>query len=457
LLVWQDFLLACAAYPEESLLWEEIEAEARENVVRLMPHPSLVLYNGGNENLWGHADWHWQERLDGRTWGAKYAYELFPAIVADLDPTRPYSDNSPYSPRVDGQDVHPNNPDHGTHHQWEVWNRVDYTAYRSEIPRFCSEFGFQAPPAWRTLSEWVHAVDGSPLASASDPKNDANFLLHQKADDGNGKLDRGLAAHFGVPDNFADWHWATQLNQARAVTYAIDHYRRWWPRTAGAIVWQLNDCWPVTSWAAIDFEERPKSLWYAMRRAFAQRNLVFASEDGILSVVLLNDTDQPWRGELRLSREQLDGEILATITVQVNVEPRTATPIALPDALSHPQDRTGEIVVARIEGVTRLHTFVEDIELALDADPLDVLVEPTNDGYAVTVTARSFARDVTLLADRAAPDAEVDDALVTLTAGQSATFRVRTKASELQETLDRPPVLRTANDLQHTKTDVRRS
>jgi len=457
LLVWQDFLLACAAYPEESPLWEEIEAEARENVVRLMSHPSLVLYNGGNENLWGHADWHWQERLDGRTWGAKYAYNLFPAIVAELDPTRPYSDNSPYSPRVDSQDVHPNDPDHGTHHQWEVWNRIDYTAYRSEIPRFCSEFGFQAPPAWRTLSDWVHAVEGGPLASASDPKNDANFLLHQKADDGNGKLDRGLAEHVGVPDEFADWHWATQLNQARAVTYAIDHYRRWWPRTAGAIIWQLNDCWPVTSWAAIDCEERPKPLWYAMRRAFAPRNVVFASENGILSVVLLNDTDHPWRGELRLSREKLDGEILATTTVQVNVEPRTATPIAVLDAVSHPQDRTIEIVVVRIEGVTRVHTFVEDIELALEADPLDVLVEPTHDGYAVTVTASSFARDVTLLADRAASDATVDDALVTVTAGQSATFRVRTKASELQETLDRPPVLRTANDLQHTKTDVRRS
>ena len=180
---------------------------------------------------------------------------------------------------------------------------IDYTAYRSEIPRFCSEFGFQAPPAWRTLIDWVHAVDGGPLDAASDPKNDANFLLHQKAEDGNGKLDRGLAPHLGVPDDFADWHWATQLNQARAVTYAIDHYRRWWPRTAGAIVWQLNDCWPVTSWAAIDFEERPKPLWYALRRAFAPRNVVFATEDGIVSVVVLNDTDQPWQGELELSRQ----------------------------------------------------------------------------------------------------------------------------------------------------------
>ena len=152
-----------------------------------------------------------------------------------------------------------------------------------------------------------------------------------------------------MPDNFADWHWATQLNQARAVTYAIDHYRRWWPRTAGAIVWQLNDCWPVTSWAAIDFEERPKPLWYALRRAFAPRNVVFADEDGILSAVVLNDTDQLWQGELKLSRERLDGLTLATDQVQVSVEPRTSTPIALPPELSTPEDPTAEIVVARLD------------------------------------------------------------------------------------------------------------
>jgi beta-mannosidase len=454
LLVWQDFLLACAAYPEESPLWQEIEAEARENVVRLMPHPSLVLFNGGNENLWGQADWNWQERLDGRTWGAGYAYELFPSIVAELDPTRPYCDNSPYSPRVDGQQAHPNDPDHGTHHQWEIWNRIDYIAYRSEIPRFCSEFGFQAPPAWRTLIDWVHALDGGGLVMASDPKNDGNFLLHQKADDGNGKLNRGLEPHIGVPEDFADWHWATQLNQARAVRYAIDHYRRWWPRTAGAIVWQLNDCWPVTSWAAIDFEERLKPLWYALRQAFAPRNVVFATEDGVISAVLLNDTDEAWQGELELSRQDFNGLALGHATFEINIEPRTAASIALPAELSTPEDSTAEIVVARLDTLTQVHTFVEDIELALDANPVDVEVMETEGGYAVTVTARSLARDVTLLADRAAADATVDDALVTLPAGQSTTFRVRTSARDLEHVLGRPPVLRTANDLQHTESGV---
>lgn len=449
LLVWQDFLLACAAYPEESPLWEEIEAEARENVVRLAPHPSLVLYNGGNENLWGHEDWNWKQRLDGRSWGARYAYELFPRIVAELDPTRPYSENSPCSPGFALDQVHPNDPDYGSHHQWEVWNRIDYRAYRSEIPRFCSEFGFQAPPTWRTLVDWVHAVEGGPLDAASDPKNDPNFLIHQKAEDGNGKLDRGLSPHLGVPTDFADWHWATQLNQARAVAYAIDHYRRWWPRTAGAVVWQLNDCWPVTSWAAIDSEERPKPVWYALRRAFAPQNLVFVTENGIISVVVLNDTDRPWQGELAVGRQRLDGRSLATATVPVNVDPRTYEPIALSPELCTPDDSTAEILVARLDTRSAVHTFVPDVEMAMDPSPLEVEVTQSEDGYAVNVTARSFARDITLLADRVAADATVDDALITLLAGESATFRVRSSVRDLRQALSRPPVLRTANDLQH--------
>jgi beta-mannosidase len=107
-------------------------------------------------------------------------------------------------------------------------------------------------------------------------------------------------------------------------------------------------------------------------------------------------------------------------------------------------------VVARLEDLIRVHTFVEDIELALEPDPLQVNVSQADSGYAVTVTARSLARDVALLADQAAPDASVDDALITLTAGQSATFRVRTIARDIAQPLTRPPVLRTANDLRRS-------
>lgn len=446
-LVWQDFLMACAAYPEESPLWEEVEAEARENVVRLMTHPSLVLWNGGNENVWGHEDWGWKEHLGERTWGARYAAELYAQVLAELDPTRPYSDNSPYSPRRDPADVHPNDPDHGTHHQWEVWNRVDYTVYRSEVPRFCSEFGFQGPPAWRTLEEAVHAVDGGPLADSPAPQDDPVFLVHQKADDGNGKLDRGMAPHLGVPVRFGDWHWAAQLNQARAVQHAVTHYRSWWPRTAGAIVWQLNDCWPVTSWAAVDSQERPKPLWFGLRHSFAPRLLTVVERDGAPALALVNDTDEPWSGTVGLRRETFAGALLADWSAPVAVAARAVVVLPLDASLAVADDATDEVLVAELDDVRTVHTFAEDVDLRLDPSPLDATATAVPGGYRVDVHARSLAKDVTLLVDRAAGDARVDDALVDLPAGASASFLVTTAAVLDPSVLTAAPVLRTANDL----------
>ena len=442
LLVWQDFLLACAAYPQEQPLRDEIEAEAREHVARLTPHPSLVLWNGGNENLWGFRDWGWQARLEGRTWGESYATELFPAVVAELDPTRPYVPNSPSSPGYDIRDVHPNDPDHGSHHQWEVWNRVDYTAYRDEVPRFCSEFGFQGPPTWATLERAVRAEDGG-VAGKEHP----TFLLHQKAEDGNGKLDRGMAPHLGVPDDFVDWLWAGQLNQARAVRHAVEHYRSWWPTTAGAIVWQLNDCWPVTSWAAVDGDGRLKPVWWALRSAFAERLVTVQPRDGREALVLVNDTPVLWKSTAVLERRSLAGRVLARSEVPLTVGAWSVGTFPVPPALRTPDDPAHEVLVVTLGRQRAVHTWVEDVDLALDPAPLDVRVHPVQDGYEVEVTARSLARDVTLLVDRLDPDATVDEALVTLTAGETTAFRVRTSAVLDPAALASAPVLRSANDV----------
>ncbi|MBO3103874.1 glycoside hydrolase family 2 protein [Cellulomonas fengjieae] len=442
LLVWQDFLLACAAYPEEQPIWDELEAEARENVARLTAHPSLVLWNGGNENLWGFMDWGWQEQLDGRTWGYRYATELLKGVVAELDPTRPYSDGSPYSPGAALTDVHPNDPDHGTFHQWEVWNRVDYRHYADDVPRFCSEFGFQGPPTWTTLTRAVRPDDGGSLA-----KQDPTFLLHQKADDGNGKLDRGLEPHLGVPDDFADWHWATQLNQARAVRFALEHYRSWWPRTAGAIVWQLNDCWPVTSWAAIDSDERPKPLWYALRAAFAPRILTVQPREDREVLVVVNETPTIWQGTVSLSRRLLDGTVLAQEELALAVGAWSVGQFSLPAAVATPDAPEQEVLVVRLGAAQAVHTWAEDVDLALDPSPLHASVTPVQDGYRVDVTASSLARDVTLLVDRLDPDAVVDTALVDIPAGATASFHVRTRAVIDPADLTRAPVLRSANDV----------
>jgi beta-mannosidase len=435
-LVWQDFPFACACYPEEEPLRSEVEAEARENVVRLASHPALALWNGANENMWGYRDWGWPARLDGRTWGYGYYTELLPRIVAELDPTRFYAANSPYSP-FPLDEVHPNDENHGTRHEWQVWNAVDYTAYRDHIPRFCAEFGFQGPPAWSTVERWIHDEPLSPTSPA--------FLLHQKAEDGNGKLERGFAPHLPQPTTFADWHWTTQLNQARAVAFGIEHFRSWWPRTAGAIMWQLNDCWPVTSWAAIDGDGRPKPLWYALKHAYAPRLLTFQPRDGRTVLIAVNDTDLEWTGSARVERQSLEGVVKDSVVRELAVSPRSVVSLDLSRALQTPDDPTREVLVATI-GLTRaVHLFGED--LAYEPRALTAESTTVDDGYRLDVRASSFVRDVAVFADRLAPDAEVDDMLVTLLAGETHTFHVRTTARVDPAELTRAPVLRCANDL----------
>ncbi|MCX5252726.1 glycoside hydrolase family 2 protein [Streptomyces canus] len=323
LLVWQDFPFACAAYPEEQPLRGEVEAEARENVVRLMPHPSLVLWNGNNENLWGFRDWGWEARLAGDSWGEGYYLGVLPRVVAELDPTRPYTAGSPWS---GSWEHHPNDPAHGTHHSWEVWNREDYAEYRGEVPRFVAEFGWQAPPAYATLAR---ALPGEVLAADS-----PGMLHHQKADDGNGKLRRGLERHFAFPEgDFDRWHYLMQVNQARAVAAGIEHWRSHWPVCAGTVVWQLNDCWPVTSWAAIDGDGREKPLYHELRRLYADRLLTVQMRGQKLVLAAVNQAGEPWAGVLRLRRMSVDGEVIDEAELDFRADRRTVTDVTVPPEL----------------------------------------------------------------------------------------------------------------------------
>ncbi|MFJ8106452.1 glycoside hydrolase family 2 protein [Streptomyces sp. NPDC096132] len=420
LMVWQDFPFACAAYPEEQPLRGEVEAEARENVVRLMPHPSLVLWNGNNENLWGFRDWGWEGRLAGNSWGEGYYLGVLPRVVAESDPTRPYTAGSPWS---GSWAHHPNDPAHGTHHSWEVWNRRDYAEYRSEVPRFVAEFGWQAPPAHATLRR---ALPGEVLAA------DSPGMLHrQKAQDGNGKLERGLARHFAVPEgDFDRWHYLTQVNQARAVAAGIEHWRSHWPVCAGTVVWQLNDCWPVTSWAAIDGDGREKPLYHELRRLYADRLLTLQVRDEGLVLAAVNQSARAWSGVLELRRMSVTGELLGAVRLQLAAAAREVGIVRVPGELE--PSGAKEFLVADAWGSPRssevesggrlraLHFPVADREIPYPRPGFEVAVGPGT----VTVTARTLVRDLLLQADRLGPDVRADRGLVTLLPGERVTIGV---------------------------------
>lgn len=434
-LVWQDFLFACAAYSEDDVMKIEVEAEAREAVTRLSPHPSLVVWNGNNENIVAFAEWpSWRPLLRGRPWGDHYYREMFPRIVAELDGTRPYSPGSPYS--YDDY-LSPNDAAHGTMHIWDVWNVLDYTEYTRHRPRFVSEFGFQGPPAWSTLTRVVHDEPLDPFGP--------QMLVHQKADQGNLKLERGMAGHLAAPTNIDDWHWATQLNQAMAIRFGIEYFRSLGAHLTGAIVWQLNDNWPVVSWAAVDFDEHRKPLWHALQHVYQPRLLVARGDSEGVTVSLSNDDPEPWAGAVTVVRATFAGEERARAEVPADVGARSHAELVVPEDVLREWDVAREMLVIDAPGFGRaIHHGAEVVDQVLDADPLEVSAHRSDDGWVVVVTARSLVRDVTLLVDRADPSLSVDAGLRTLLAGETAEFRVRGNAGDVAS-LTSPLVVRHAN------------
>ncbi|WP_326739445.1 glycoside hydrolase family 2 protein [Streptomyces sp. NBC_01022] len=417
LMVWQDFLFACAAYPEEQPLRGEVEAEARDNVVRLMPHASLVLWNGNNENLWGFRDWDWEPGLAGDSWGEGYYLGLLPRLIAELDPTRHYAAGSPWSGSWDN---HPNDPDHGTYHSWEVWNRQDYAEYRANVPRFVAEFGWQAPPAMATLRR---ALPGENLAPDS-----PGMLHHQKAEDGNGKLNRGIARHFAPPEgDFDRWHYLTQVVQARAVAAGIEHWRSHWPTCAGTVVWQLNDCWPVSSWAAVDGDGRLKPLHHELRRVYADRLLTLQPSGDGLVLAVVNQAATEWRTVVTLRRFEADGATVSHSTHEVTVAARSVARLPVLPELVQEELSAKEFLVADADGVRATYFPVPDKEFAYVQPAFGIEVEPVpgSGGMVdVVVNAHTLVRDLLLQPDRLSPHATADRGLTTLLPGEQVRIRV---------------------------------
>jgi beta-mannosidase len=247
------------------------------------------------------------------------------------------------------------------------------------------------------------------------------MLHHQKADDGNGKLERGLAGHFAVPDgDFDRWHYLTQVNQARAVAAGIEHWRAHWPVCAGTIVWQLNDCWPVTSWAAVDGDGREKPLFHELKRLYADRLLTIrGTEDGRLELAAVNQAAGDWTGTLTLRRMSVEGEVLGRRGVPLTAGARSVARVGVPDGLVPAGPK--EFLVADADGLRAVHFPVPDREVAYPRPGFEVALAPEG----ITVTARTLVRDLLLQADRLDPSARADRGLVTLLPGEEVTIGVR--------------------------------
>lgn len=310
LVVWQDFMFGCAIYEMNEAFADTIRHEVIDNVKRIRHHASLGLWCGNNEMEWAWNSWDFPKTPQLRTDYIK----LFEILLADLvkqhDPQRFYW---PSSPSSGGHFDRPNDENHGDVHYWEVWHNLKpFTEYRKFHFRFCSEFGFQSFPSMKTVESFTEPED----------RNIFSYVMekHQKNGAANGKILYYLSENFQYPKDFASMLYASQILQAEAIKYGVEHWRRHRGRCMGSIYWQLNDCWPVASWSSLDYYGRWKALHYFAKRFYAPVLLSACEEGTRVELHVTNETMEPVSGQIQWRLRDYDGRVHREDTVEAAVK-----------------------------------------------------------------------------------------------------------------------------------------
>ncbi|MDW8300011.1 MAG: glycoside hydrolase family 2 protein, partial [Anaerolineae bacterium] len=318
LLVWQDFMFACGLYPAHPEFLENVRAEATAQLKRLRHYACIVLWCGNNEDYqiaesFGLYDPDFNGDFTQTAFPAREIYErLLPQLCAALDPTRPYWQGSPYGGKsVFDQTI-------GDRHTWEIWhgNMADYQDYPHYSGRFVSEFGMQGLPILPTIEAFTVPEERT-LESAV-------LSYHNKAGQGQMRLAHYLERNVGHAESLPDYIYLTQFVQAEAVAAAFEGFRLGWRGESrryigGALVWQLNDCYPVISWSLVDYFLRPKPAYYRAKRALAPLMLILRSEGQKVTCWAVNARLEPIEADLTLDCWSLDGTLLHQVRRAVQI------------------------------------------------------------------------------------------------------------------------------------------
>jgi len=433
LLVWQDFMFACAPYPEhEPDFVASVRQEVAHQIRRLSSHACLALWCGNNE---GDAVQAFMNQLTGKQEpfpGDLYIHSVIPQTLAELDPATPYWPGSP------GGGSSPNSMRAGDAHNWTVWHGlpptpndtpvgsfdhspegVAYTRYAEDSSRFVSEFGIQSAPALGTLARWM-----IPQMMELDSVGFQNRIKDRPKD----KVNAMLLPVTGLPENLGQYVEFTQITQAEGLKFGIEHYRRRKPHCSGTLLWQYNDCWPGISWSILDHDGVAKPSWYAVRRAFAPVIASFkALPDGTVELWVTNDTFAPIDLTARIGLAKFVGPALFTTEVHAYVPATSSAPIWRSGCDSDP----GCVLWFRSPqcGNNR-HFFAPIKDLPLARQPPTLAIEPTDSHtLRVTLTATNYVYGARLLCSH--PATRFSDNFLDLCMGESRSIMVSNPAIEL--------------------------
>lgn len=340
ILVWQDFMFACGLYPANEAFMASVRAEAEAAVRRLRHHACLALWCGNNEDyMLAESQGLAGPGVPAERFEARAIYEgLLPEVCATLDPDRPYWPGSPFTP---GEGAKSSDASVGDRHSWEVWHQqmLPYQRYGDVQARFVSEFGMQSHPSLALFESVLPVDERFPESRTVQWHNKAGSAA---GPDGHRRLAVYLADNLRVGPTLADHVYATQFVQAEAMRVAYQDFRRRWQRpgaraVGGALVWQLNDCWPVTSWALIDSSGAVKPAWHAVRRALEPLAVAVRLEAGQARLAVMNGATNGCALALELRVFAMDGRQLAQGRADRQVPASTSLEVVLPlPALDEP-------------------------------------------------------------------------------------------------------------------------
>jgi beta-mannosidase len=317
ILVWQDFMFACAMYPGDAEFIANVKAEVKDNVIRLQHHPCIALWCGNNEMDEGWHNWGWQKQYRYTTTdSAKIWHDythLFNEVIPNtLDSLVPKCENRYWASSPSIGWGRKESLTQGDSHYWGVWWGLEpFEIYKRKVGRFMSEYGFQGMPDWKTV-ETFDNQEGLNFDSEA-------FKNHQKHPTGYKTINEYMSRDYKIPILLEDYGYVSQLLQAEGMKTAIEAHRRAKPNCMGTLFWQLNDCWPVTSWSSVDYYGRWKALQYQVKKSFEMVLISVKEEQDQYDIYIVNDAIEKKEGELNLTLIDFSGAILWNVKVKRSV------------------------------------------------------------------------------------------------------------------------------------------
>ncbi len=388
ILVWQDFMFACAMYPGDEKFLSNIKQEAVEQVTRLRNHSSIALWCGNNENAEGWNRWGWQtgrtEKEKTEIWKDYQAVfaDILPKTVANLNAEINYWESSPKYGRGN-----PKYEFEGDAHDWWVWHdATPFEHFEEQVPRFMSEFGFQSFPSYETI-RYINQSE------TIDLKTDA-IKSHQKHSRGFQLIEEYMQRDYNIPTNDEDYAYVSQLLQAKGITMGIEAHRRDKPYNMGTLFWQLNDCWPAISWSSIDYFGNWKALQYKAKKSFENVLISTIRTKFDFDTFIVNDLLESVSGTLKLKMIDFYGKEIWSNTKEITVKANTSQKVyQIPQADIY---EAGYVYIIEFNNSKSLYYFAKPKDLKLPKGTTTKIITKIDSGYSISLKSTVLQKDVFL-------------------------------------------------------------